>query len=51
MKIKEKVTLFVHSEYIYLATVKPILQFIMCWLGVVFAGQMKMQKNIVNLVE
>src|SRR5918998_4394405 len=43
--------LFVHSEDVYLATVQPILQFIMCRLGVMFAGQMKMQKNIVNLVE
>jgi hypothetical protein len=43
--------LFVHSEHVNLATVQPILQLIMCWLGVVLACQMKMQKNIVNLVE
>ena len=45
------VDLLVHSEYVYLATVQPILQLIMRWLGVMLACQMKMQKNIVNLVE
>ena len=51
MKIKEKIILLVHSEYVYLATVQPIFELIMCWLGVVLACQMKMQKNIVTLVE
>ena len=50
-KIKEKVVLFFHSKYINLATMQPILQLIMCWLGVMLACQMKMQKNIVDLVE
>jgi hypothetical protein len=49
-KGKRKVILFVHSKHINLATMQPILQLIMCWLGVVLACQMKMQKDIVNLV-
>ena len=40
-----------HSEHVYLAAVQPILEFFMRRFLVVFACQVKMQKNIVNLVE
>ena len=52
-KIKEKgkEILFVHSENVYLAAVKPVLELFVSWLCVVLACQVKMQKNIVNLVE
>lgn len=39
-----------HSEDIDLSAVKPVLQLFVCWLCVVLARQVKMQKNIVNLV-
>ena len=39
-----------HSKYVYLTAVKPILQLCMRRLSVMFAGQMEMQQNIVNLI-
>ena len=43
--------LLVHSEHIYLAAVQPVLEFLMRRFLVMFACQVKVQKNIVNLVQ
>jgi hypothetical protein len=48
---EERNFLFVHSENVYLATVQPVFQLFVSWLGIVLACQVKMQKDIVNLVE
>jgi len=40
-----------HSEHVYLAAVQPILEFFMGRFQVMFACEVKMQENIVNLVE
>ena len=50
IKEKRKEILFVHSKNVYLAAVKPVLKLLVTWLCVVLACQVKMQKNIVNLV-
>lgn len=39
------------SQYVDLTTVQPVLELFMGRLCIVLAGQVKMQKNIVNLVE
>jgi hypothetical protein len=40
-----------HSENVYLPAMQPVLQLFVGRLQVVLACQVKMQKNIVNLVE
>jgi hypothetical protein len=50
IKEKRNEILFVHTKNVYLAAVKPVLKLLVTWFCVVLACQVKMQKNIVNLV-